>query len=96
MIISECEVKIMTRYSKLRQKEVVNILDGSRLGFICDLILDACTGKICAIVVPGPSRFAFLFKGDRDTVIPWKNIRKIGEDVILVEMDVNCMPNYHD
>lgn len=86
----------MTKYSKLRQKEVVNILDGARLGYICDLMLDVCTGKICAIVVPGPSRFSFLFKGDRDNVIPWNHIRKIGEDVILVEVDMNCMPNYNN
>lgn len=86
----------MTKFSKLRQKEVVNIVDGARLGFICDLVLDVCTGKICAIVVPGPSRFSFFFKGERDQVIPWKNIRKIGEDVILVEVDINFMPDYQD
>lgn len=86
----------MTRFSKLRQKEVVNIADGARLGFICDLVVDICTGKICAIVVPGPSRFSFFFKGERDQVIPWKNIRKIGEDVILVEVDVNFMPEFQD
>lgn len=87
---------MMTRFSKLRQKEVVNIIDGSRLGYICDLLLEECTGKICAIVVPGPTRFSFLFKSERDSVIPWKNIRKIGEDVILVEIDTNSMPNYQD
>ena len=86
----------MTRFCKLRQKEVVNIVDGSRLGYICDLVIDICDGKICAIVVPGHSRFSFLFKGDRDQIIPWKNIRKIGEDVILVEIDANAIPNYQD
>lgn len=86
----------MTRFSKLRQKEVVNIMDGSRLGYICDLILDECTGKICAIVVPGPSKFSFFFRGDRDNVIAFKKIVKIGEDVILVETDCNNTPNYHD
>lgn len=86
----------MTRFGKLRQKEVVNIADGARLGFICDLVIDICTGKICAIVVPGPSRLSFFFKGERDQVIPWKNIRKIGEDVILVEVDVNIMPEFQD
>ena len=43
----------MTRFSKLRQKEVVNVQDGARLGFICDLIVDPCTGKICGSVVSG-------------------------------------------
>ncbi len=86
----------MTRFCKLRQKEVVNIVDGARLGYICDLVLDVGTGRICAIVVPGPSRFSFLFRGERDQVIPWKNIRKIGDDVILVEVDTNFMPDYQD
>lgn len=86
----------MTRFSALRQKEVINIVDGARLGFICDLVVDVCTGRICAIVVPGPSRFSFLFRGERDQVIPWKNIRKIGENVILVEMDINFMPDFHE
>ena len=82
----------MMRFCKLRQKEVVNCIDGKRLGCICDLVIDECQGCICAIVVPGPARFALFFKGERDYVIPWRNIRKIGEDVILVELDCNCMP----
>ena len=76
----------MTRYSKLRQKEVVNCIDGKRLGVICDLVIDAVTGTICALVVPGPSKFAIFSKGERDYVIPYKNIRKIGEDVIIVNV----------
>lgn len=86
----------MTKYCKLRQKEVVNIVDGARLGYICDLVLDVGTGRICAIVVPGPSKLSFFFRGERDQVIPWKNIRKIGDDVILVEVDSNFMPDYQD
>ena len=84
----------MTRFSKLRQKEVVNTIDGARLGYVCDLIIDICSGKVCAIVVPGPSRLSFLFRGERDTIIPWCNIKKIGEDVILIEIDSSCVPNY--
>jgi len=84
----------MTKFSELRQKEVVNVCNGKRLGYICDLILDICTGKICAIIVPGPCRFFFFSRSDRDYVIYWKNICKIGEDVILVEVDENCIPKY--
>lgn len=84
----------MTRYTKLRQMEVVNILDGSRLGYLCDLVIDMSSGKVVGIVVPGPSKLSFLFKGQKDSVIPWQNIRKFGEDVILVEVDINSMPNY--
>ena len=84
----------MTRYCELRKKEVVNVYNGKRLGYICDLVLDCCTGKIIAIVVPGPFKFFFFIKGDSDYVIPWKNICKIGDDVILVEVDENCPPKY--
>lgn len=83
----------MMRFTKLRQKEVVNCLDGKRLGFICDLIVDECEGCICSIIVPGTAKFSFFFKGERDYIIPWCNIRKIGEDVILVEIDRHCMPD---
>lgn len=82
----------MIRFCKLRQKEVVNCIDGKRLGFICDLVLEECDGKICSIIVPGQSKLSFFVKGERDFIIPWRNIRKIGEDVILVELDFNCMP----
>jgi YlmC/YmxH family sporulation protein len=84
----------MTRYCDLRKKEVVNVYNGKRLGFICDLCLDICTGKITAIVVLGPCKFFFFFRSDSDYVIPWKNICKIGDDVILVEVDENCCPKY--
>lgn len=80
----------MTRYSKLRQMEVVNILDGSRLGYLCDLVIDMGSGKVIGIAVPGPSKLSFLFRGQKDSVIPWQNIRKFGEDVILVEVDITA------
>lgn len=84
----------MTRLSKLKQKEVVNCVDGKRLGYICDLVIDEIDGRICALVVPAPTKFIFFSKNEKDYVIPYKNIRKIGKDVILVELDINCMPHY--
>lgn len=74
-----------TTFCDLRQKEVINICDGARLGRICDLELDECSGVICSIIVPGPSRCFGLIQGDRELVIPFCNIKRIGEDVILVE-----------
>ena len=35
-----------TTFNELREKEIINICDGSRLGRICDLALDDCTGLI--------------------------------------------------
>jgi len=50
------------RFCKFRQKEVVNILDGRSLGYICDMEIDAVNGNICAIIVPGPARLWNLFR----------------------------------
>lgn len=75
------------RYNQLRKKEVINVCEGRSLGYICDLILDECKGHIHAIVVPGSCGLRGIF-GHRDYVIPWKDICKIGDDVILVEIDM--------
>ncbi|NLM51395.1 MAG: YlmC/YmxH family sporulation protein [Firmicutes bacterium] len=75
----------MVKISDLRNREVINIVDGKRLGMIYDLELDLESGKIAAIIVPGSGGlFRFLGNG-RDYVIPWENIVKIGVDTILVE-----------
>jgi YlmC/YmxH family sporulation protein len=71
--------------SDLKLKEVVNILDGRRLGNITDIEIDIETGHLTAIVVPGYSRFLGVFGRSEDIVIPWDKINKIGVDVILVE-----------
>lgn len=76
----------MVKVSDLRNRDVVNIVDGRRLGVICDLDLDLDNGRICAIIVPGGSRLFGFFGGGRDYVIPWENVVKIGVDTILVEL----------
>ncbi|HHX73493.1 MAG TPA: YlmC/YmxH family sporulation protein [Firmicutes bacterium] len=76
----------MVKISDLRSREVINIVDGRRLGVICDLDLDLENGRVAAIIVPGSTGlFSFLGSG-RDYVIPWENIVKIGVDTILVEV----------
>ena len=76
-----------TTYSELKRKEIINVCDGARLGCVCDLELDDCTGVISAIVVPGQARFLGLFRGAEELVIPYCKIQKIGDDVILVQAE---------
>lgn len=76
-----------TTFCELRRKEVINVCDGARLGQICDLEIDICTGMILAILVPGPSRLFGLLHNDEEMMIPFCKIKKVGEDVILVEID---------
>ncbi|HBG17383.1 MAG TPA: YlmC/YmxH family sporulation protein [Firmicutes bacterium] len=77
---------VLAKTSELREREVVNILDGRKLGFTSDLEIDPGTGKIIAIVLPAPGRFRWLFGKTGEIVIPWHRIKKIGIDVILVEL----------
>ncbi|CVK17724.1 MULTISPECIES: YlmC/YmxH family sporulation protein [Sporomusa] len=75
----------MLKTSDLKLKEVINVIDGKRLGNITDIEIDVETGRLTAIVVPGVGKFLGLFGRNEDVVIPWDKINKIGMDVILVE-----------
>ncbi len=77
----------MSNSSDIRQKDVININNGRRLGTIVDMNFSP-DGRISSIAVPGPFNVMNLFRGTRaDVVIPWECIVKIGEDVILVRIN---------
>jgi len=76
----------MVKVSELRERDVVNVSDGRRLGYVEDIEMDLANGRVTAIVVPGQGRLVGLMGRGRDLVIPWEQIRKIGTDVILVEI----------
>ena len=69
----------------LRSLEVVNLCDGTRLGYACDFEFDCEDARILALVIPG-SRGLFGFNKEDDLVIPWNCIQCIGEDTILVKL----------
>ena len=70
---------------ELKNKEVINICDGTRLGFVSDVELDLDCGTVIALIVPGCQKL-FDFKiGRCDCVrVLWCDIERIGDDVILV------------
>ena len=69
-----------------KHKEVINITDGKRLGFVQDVTANLKTGTITSIIVPGNNKLLNFFASDNDIVIPWENVKCIGEDLILVEI----------
>jgi len=75
----------MMRMYELRQKEVINLSDGARYGFVSDLEINTEEGKIITMVVPGPGRVLGVFGRDQEYRIPWDTISKIGDDIILVD-----------
>ena len=74
------------RVTELECKEVVCVGDGSRLGFVTDVVVDECDGCIKAIVVPGKGKFCGIYGAQDEFVIPWKCICRIGDDIILVDI----------
>lgn len=76
------------RFSELKQKEVINVNNGRRLGCVSDLEIDVVCGQVCAIIVPGIPKLTRLFRNDcGGLVIPWGRVVKLGDDVILVDVD---------
>ena len=74
--------------SELRTKDVINILDGRRLGKVIDIEFRPQDGCVEALVVPGETKVSNLLRGERcGVVIPWDKIVRIGEIVILVQLD---------
>ena len=69
-----------------KHKEVINIKDGKRLGFVQDVCADLESGMITSIIVPGNNKILYMFSGSNEIVIEWSNIKCIGDDVILVEI----------
>ena len=76
----------MGRALTFKQKEVINLNDGKRLGYVQDVEADFESGEITAIVVPGTSKL-FSVGGKNDIIIPWNKIKRIGEDIILVDIE---------
>ena len=69
-----------------KHKEVINIKDGRRLGFVQDVCADLESGKITSIIVPGTHKLMSMFSNSNDIVIPWEQIQCIGEEIILVDI----------
>lgn len=76
------------RFWELKEKEVINCKDGRKLGYVADLEIDIATGKVCKLFVPGPGKFCGCFGKVSEYVIGWNQIVKIGNDIILVDIDV--------
>ena len=83
----------MLNTENIKNKEVINIYDGKSLGFVYDIEIILKEGIIEGIVLPGQRGFFNLFGRDtEDFVIKWKNVKTVGEDVILVDVPTSLDP----
>lgn len=83
------------RMCDLVGKEIVNIYNGARLGVVgeSDMAVDIESGEIRSIILPKKSNLLNLWVDRQHLVIPWEAVRKIGSEVIIVELD-QTSPNY--
>lgn len=73
------------RIGELCRKEVIDVMDGSRYGYVGDAEIDLETDQVRALVVPGRLRLLGLLGREEDHIFPWAAIKRLGEDIILVE-----------
>lgn len=72
--------------NELKQKEVINVCDGRRLGYVCNAEFDIPCGQLVSISVPADCKY-FTFGKIDEIRIPWCNIERIGKDIIIVKAD---------
>ena len=72
------------RIVELRNKEVICIKDATRLGFVNDVEIDTCSGKLVSLVIYGKPKLFGLMGREDDIIIDWDCIEVIGDDTILV------------
>lgn len=74
------------RIFDLKKKEVINIGDCRRLGFVGDVEFDEKTGCITHLIIPGPGCLCGIFGREKEYVIPFCDVCQIGTDIILVQV----------
>jgi YlmC/YmxH family sporulation protein len=76
---------MLLNFVDLKQKEIINIVDGKKLGYPDDIVFDSENTSVKSFTIPGQSRAFGLKKGESRT-IKLEDIFLIGEDVILVNI----------
>lgn len=77
---------MISYFSDLRFKEVIDVHSGFRLGYVYDAEFDDAQGRIISLITPGRCRFFGLLGREDDIVLPWDCIVRIGNDIILIEI----------
>lgn len=78
---------MICRIDELRDKEVISVSDGAKVGYVCDVELDTNQAQLTSIVIYGRQKLFGLLGREDDFVISWKDITLIGDDTILVNFE---------
>ena len=81
------------RMSEFVDKKIINIYDGEIMGTAgdSDLLVDPQSGQILELILPSERGFGlFANKDRRQYSIPWSSVKKVGAEVIVVDVDDNA------
>jgi YlmC/YmxH family sporulation protein len=84
------------KYSEFGQKEIINLSNGEKFGYVGDseLVIDEETGKIKGLIININKGQFSLFSDKDQCEIPWECIKKIGPEMLIIEMDENRLTKY--
>jgi YlmC/YmxH family sporulation protein len=77
------------RFFDFKQKEVINIKDGSRLGYVNDFDFCHEKGHCKCLIVPGPARVFGIFGREQEYRVSWEHVKQVGDDLILIECETD-------
>ncbi len=86
-------ILMLCRIDDLKNKQVVCVKDGCVLGFISDVEMDTVSGSLTSVIIFGRLRFFGLLGREDDIIIPWNDIKVIGNETVLVATEA---PNFLD
>ncbi|OIJ09953.1 hypothetical protein BKP35_15845 [Anaerobacillus arseniciselenatis] len=77
------------RLSEISGKEIIDYDKGERLGVLgqTDLVIDEETGKIESFIIPSMKWFGLGGKKEKEVTVHWRQIIKIGTDMIIIDVD---------
>lgn len=78
---------MLFKVSELGLRDMVNLVDGAKLGPVKDVQIDLETGRVTALVLSGGRRYWGIFSAGKDVVVPWEKVKKIGKDTVLLEFE---------
>lgn len=73
-------------FSELKRKEVISLRTCNRIGFVVDIELDPCNGCIKRLIISNKCKWLPSFTSDCDCYICFKDIKQIGDDIIIVDV----------
>ncbi len=74
------------KLSELQKKDIVNIRDGKKIGRIIDVEFDPSNGYMIHFVIEKAKFVRNMFSVSDDLNIKFTQIKKLGEDVILIDI----------